>query len=621
MFGPDSKHRAITGTVPLAAAVLVIIGLNLAVFGGAGSADFINWDDDVYVYDNPRVKAGLSAEGWRWAWALDTPPYYIPMTWISFMLNAEYAGLNGGVFHLTNVALHTASSLLLFWLFVAVTGQTVRSLLVAALFAVHPLHVEGVMWVAQRKEMLSAFFGLIALLAYRVYVERRDQGCAPVARTWYLAVVLALLLSLLSKPMWLTLPALLLLLDVWPLRRLHLGTRWLLVEKIPIALLCVLVFALNISAFDWDAPQLVKTLDVKPFAAGWGTIPISYAVFLWKTVVPHPLAVPYTSFEQPPSVGAVVASLFIIGSLTLFALRVWRRAPWITAGWLWFLAAAATVLFSFGSGKVTPLADHWTYVPHIGLFAAIAWSLPLCSGTTTGLRRATGIGCTLAVVGLAVVAHGQARHWHDPPSLWAHTIEVTERNHVAHWMWGLYEWDEGHHAAGEWLMREAQRLNPSEPFYVHRLGNMLLEVERTPEAFDEYRRLLDALLAAPDILTTIGITALRKLGPLEAEPFLRRAADLAAASDGGDPAPARFYLWMALVSEDRDADANEVLQQFLLESGGDRAEFCAEALALLKRLASVDPAWSRFRASVGSRCPESEGIAPTSAGGMAQDNP
>ncbi len=600
--------------LPVAVSVLVLVALVMGVYVSAGDAGFINWDDDSYVRDNPNVLGGLSADGWRAAWALYTPPYYIPVTWLSFMLNAEYAGADAGAYHLTNVVLHAANVLLLFGLFRAMTGAPARALLLAALFAVHPLHVEGVMWIAQRKEVLSTFFGLLAIVAYLGYVERAARGQRAAARAAYLALLLATLLSLLSKPMWLTLPALLLVLDGWPLGRLGRGWWPLLREKIPLGLLCAGVLALNVIAFDWDAPQLAESIDVNPFAAGWGTIPVSYALFVWKTALPFPLAVPYTIFDQAPAWWAVCLALAVLFSLSMLAW--WRRAqqPWLLAGWAWFVIAAATVLFSFGSGKVTPLADHWTYVPHIGLFAALVWTLPLTAPASPRRRRLAWTASVVVVLGFALIAHLQTRHWRDAPALWAHSIAVTEGNHVAHWLWGVYAWEQGDHQQGERLMRTAQQLNPGESFYVHRLGNLLLQVERGDDAVAEYRRLLKPPLASARVLTAVGLSLLRKRDAATALPFLRRA--LALATDPPARATARFYLWLGLTAVDLDAEAAALLESMVQAEATDHAAFCDATLALLGRLGTIDPAWLRYLPSAGQACQanlSNQGQTPTRA--------
>lgn len=590
-------------TLAFPAAAFVVAAICALVYGDAGSAGFINWDDDVYVYENPVVAAGLSMDGWKMAWSFDTPPYYMPITWLSFLVNAELSGIDAGAFHLVNVMLHTASSLLLLFVLRFATADLPRSLLAAALFAAHPLHVEGVMWVAQRKEMLSASFGLLALLAYCIYARRASNtagGNPP--RAWYLATLLALLMSLLAKPMWLTAPALLLLLDAWPLQRLHIGVKKLLAEKIPVLMICLAVLAVNVTAFKWDAAQLVESMDVRPFSAGWGTIPVSYVMFLWKSFIPYPLAVPYTNFQEPLSPAVVAGSIGVLAVVTVLAVRSWHRAPWILVGWLWFLISAATVLFSFGSGKVTPLADHWTYVPHIGLFIAIAWSLPLGPRSGRVARLTTAAGCLAAVAVLGAMAHAQTRHWQDPPALWSHSIAVTEGNHTAHWLWGIYEWEAGHHETGERLMREARRLNPEEAFYVQRFARLLLEAGRKSDALAELRRLLEPELAAPAPLATAGITALRVFGPAEAERYLRRAVALAGSSETDTLDAARVYLWIALSAQDRPADAQVVLERILAAREVDSGKFCQEARTTIRHLAGLDAGWRRYVPDIDAAC-------------------
>lgn len=579
---------------------LVIVLLNLWVFSNAGRADFINWDDDVYIYENPIVLAGLTKVGWQYAWALDTPPYYIPITWLSFMLNTELSGINPSTFHLTNLSLHIISSLLVFALFRVTTKENVRSFFVATFFAIHPLHVEGVMWIAQRKEMLSACFAMLSLLAYVNYTRSNKHS-----RSWYLLMLITLLLSLLSKPMWLTMPALLMLLDIWPLQRISKGVIELIREKVLILIVCFLVFLLNVIPFNWNAIQLAESVNVNPFSAGWASIPISYAAYFWKTFVPYPLALPYTLFSESPNVSTVIISLVLLFVLTILALRWRSKAPWIFVGWFWFVISFATILFSFGSGKITPLADHWSYVPHIGLFAAIIWCLPLSISTHRYLSPITIICCIITVITFATISHKQAYHWRNAPSLWEHSIAVTENNHVAYWRWGLYEWKKENYLVGERLMRQAQRINSSEAYYVYVFGSLLLEAGRKKEGLDEYQNLLESHFNSYNIISKTGISTLRQLGPAEAKPFLLRAAELARNSEILDAGPILTYLWIAFSDENNNnAEANKVLQQLLDLYDIDLNTYCGEVTNLIRKLGHIDAAWLRFAPTIYRQCPD-----------------
>ncbi len=428
---------------PLLCAVLLI--LTIAAYLPVWRNGFVDCDDEVYVTNNPQVLTGLSWSNFCWAWDNTAAPYWQPLTWLSLQVDAHFFSsrtAQGEVvpcpaaFHGQNLAWHCGSVLVLFGLCSRLGGARWRSFLVAALFAVHPLHVEAVAFAAGRKDVLSLFFGLVALWAWAGYVERPSWRM-------YLAVLGAFLLSLMAKPMLMTLPCVLLLLDYWPFRRwrgaplpdsLSPATRRrrleaLVLEKAPLFALAAIVGLVTLLCRDRYGSLV--SLGTVSLSARLANVLMAYGWCLSSTFYPLDLAALYPHQYEHWSLSRALAGAACLLSLTGLCLWQARRRPWLIVGWLWFLIALFPVT-GLAQGGPQAWADRFTYWPHVGLFIAVVWGL---AEVSERLRiptavRGPAMGCVVGV--LAVLTWFQAACWQTPVTLWEHAVAVTRDNDWAH---------------------------------------------------------------------------------------------------------------------------------------------------------------------------------------------
>ena len=408
---------------------LALAAVTWAVFGQTLAHDFVNFDDHVYVYENPLVVRGLSIEGIIGAFTHTHALNWHPLTTLSHMLDCQLYGLSAGGHHFTNVILHTISVLLLFLVLKQITGGLWQSAFVAALFAIHPLHVESVAWIAERKDVLSAVFFMLTLAAYARYAR------VPSAPR-YLLVALLFACGLMSKPMLVTLPFVLLLLDYWPLGRIggqksEVGSqlRRLITEKIPLFALS----AVSCIATLLTQRQGPNTIDQLPFLWRLNNTFVSYVTYIWQMLWPVRLAVFYPHLnDRLPLVEITVAIAFLVGvSLLVTYLR--RTKPYLVTGWFWYLGMLVPVIGFVQVGEQAH-ADRYTYLPQIGLYIMIAWTVgDLLLESTSRVRRAlVGVAAAIAIVCLGVRAFVQVSYWKNSETLWSHTLAVTSDNDVAH---------------------------------------------------------------------------------------------------------------------------------------------------------------------------------------------
>jgi tetratricopeptide (TPR) repeat protein len=394
-------------------AVLVAAALaagSLALFAPTCRCAFVNYDDPDYVTENPSVQAGLTGAGITWAFTRTHAGYWHPLTWLSLQLDASLFGLESAWgFHLTNVVLHAASTVLLFLALRRMTGVLWRPALVAALFAVHPMHVESVAWVTERKDVLSGLFWMLALLAYARYVEEPTLGRS-------LLVLAAYALGLMAKPMLVTLPCVLLLLDYWPLRRPW--TRQLLWEKLP--LFALTVAACPLTLHTQHEGGAVPLLAEVPLAVRAGNALLSYCLYLLKTVWPTNLGVLYPYPAAIPLWQGAAAAVFLV-ALTAVAVRLRRRAPYLLVGWLWFLGTLVPVIGLVQAGAQA-LADRFSYLPSIGLFLAVVWG---GGDLLAGRPAAASLLAGTALAALVLLCVPQVLVWHDSLTLWQHARKVS----------------------------------------------------------------------------------------------------------------------------------------------------------------------------------------------------
>ena len=437
--------------------VLLIMGaLSLAVmlayYPVLGNG-FINFDDTSYVTANTHVREGLTPDSIRWAFTTLYFYNWHPVTWLSHMLDVELFGLNPVGHHAVSLLLHLANSLLLFSLFRMMTGATVKSLFLAALFALHPLHVEAVAWISGRKDLLSTLFGLLTLLAY----VRYSRALKPLP---YALSVLMFTISLMAKSMFVTMPFLLLLLDFWPLRRG--GSKplsRLLAEKVPFV-----VLAIASSLITYYAQQQARALATGgSFTANLGLAAVNYGRYILKMFWPLKLAVYYP--YSPAPYWQTVLAFFVIAAVTAGALRYVRRLPWLTFGWFWYLFTLMPVAGFVRIGQHS-IADRYSYIPLIGLFVAIVWGgEALAERLRISLRGATA-AMAVVILTCAVLSNLQAARWRDSVTVFSHTLAVTQNNALAHKNLGAALAERGELAAALDHVTESLRLQPEPLEYV-----------------------------------------------------------------------------------------------------------------------------------------------------------
>jgi tetratricopeptide (TPR) repeat protein len=390
--------------------IALLVILPILVFGQVAGHQFLNYDDAQFVTENEYVRGGLCAEGFGWAIASASIGYY-PLTWLSHMLDVELFGLNAGAHLLSALLLHILSTLALFFALRQLTGATVRSAFVAALFAIHPMHVESVAWVSERKDTLSTFFGMLALVAY---AYRREKQ-------WLVAAALAA--SLLSKQMLITLPFLLLILDWWPLRRLNMTA---VKEKIPLFVLTIL--GAIVAVIGQRNLNAVQTAEALPLGDRLANAAVAYVKYLGKLVWPADMAVVYPMTEV--STGAALGALALLGAISAAAWTLRKRAPYLLAGWLWYLGTLVPVIGIIQIGAQS-MADRYTYFPYIGLFIAVVWGLHDLLP-----RPAMAYAGAAVVALLAILAWRQTSYWQSTETLFEHTLAVTGPNPVAEYSLG-----------------------------------------------------------------------------------------------------------------------------------------------------------------------------------------
>jgi tetratricopeptide (TPR) repeat protein len=458
-----------------------LIVITVVVYANVRTFDFVSYDDPWYITNNPNVTGGLSAKSIGWAFTAGYLFYWHPATWLSHLLDVEMFGLNAGGHHVTNLLLHIASTLLLFAFLRRATGAEGRSAFVAALFAIHPLHVESVAWVAERKDVLSTVFLMLTMCAYVRYAEQRTTPN-------YLIVTLCFALGLMAKPMLVTLPLLLLLLDVWPLGKIPALTRRSFIhpsfrEKLPwFGLAAIVAVATFIVQSQVGA---VGTLAQLPLSFRLANAALSYLRYAGHMLAPSGLAVfyPYPP-TLPPWWQIAGAAVLLLGISTL-AIRERSRRPYLFTGWFWYLITLLPVIGLLQSGDQL-IADRFTYVPLIGLFIIVAWGGAEFLESEPHLRDAA-VPLALAIVFvLAVVAHRQVQYWKNSETLWRRALAVTTGNHRAHA--GLAEvfaqQEKTDDAIAEY--REALRIVADQAEWRNNLGLLYARQNRIAEAMGQF---------------------------------------------------------------------------------------------------------------------------------------
>ena len=501
-----------------------------ALYAQVARLPFLAYDDNRYVTDNPQLRLGLSWEGVKWAFSTVYFSNWHPLTWLSYLADVQLFGVDPGAFHLENALLHGLNAMLVFLVLRALTGALGRSLVVAALFAVHPLHVESVAWIAERKDVLSTLFGLLAIGAWARYARRPSAG-------WYAAVVAAFAASLLSKPMLVTLPFLLLLLDVWPLgrapgfvpadpSRAGAPASWgrLALEKAP--LLALSIASSIVSVVAQRAGGAVQALDAIGLGARVSNALLSYVAYAWKTIWPARLAAFYPLPADIPTWQTAAAAL-IVAFATVGALAAVRRAPWLSVGWLWFAGTLVPVIGLVQVGA-QGMADRYAYLPMTGLLVAVVWGADAlrrrAESRVPSSAVAGGVVVVLAV--LAALTLRQIALWRDHEALFGHALEVVGDDVRIRGLLAQGLRSEGKPERALPHAEAAVRIAPASGRSWATLGLVLRDLHRPAEA---YAALARATEIAPDLglaWTLLGQTAAELGRGDEAELALRRATAL-----------------------------------------------------------------------------------------------
>lgn len=456
-------------------AVALIVAAVFVVYGQVTSHEFTNFDDNLYISENPVVQQGLTAAGVRWAFTNFDINWH-PLTWITYMIDVDLFGARAGRIALINVLFHLANSLLVFFVLKRATGALARSAIVALLFAVHPLHVESVAWISERKDVLSGLFFLLTIWFHVDWAQTRS-------RLSYGLSILMFALGLLSKGMVVTLPFVLLLLDWWPLARFD---RRAIIEKLPHFGLTA--FGIWITLKGQEAINAVVQTAALPFGARASNAIVSYAAYLRKTIWPSDLAIPYPYHQHSALV--VIVSIVVLLAITAFVLMQ-RQRRYLATGWLWFVGMLVPVIGLVQIG-VQAMADRYTYLPHIGLFIAVVWLVADLAEKRDTLRQPVQLATLAAIVALFIVAMMQTRVWRNTETLFANAVTKTEGNAIAHNNLGTALLKQGRFADALPQFEAAVAADPKYDDARAGLGGALIGVGRVPDAEREFRRVLQS---------------------------------------------------------------------------------------------------------------------------------
>jgi protein O-mannosyl-transferase len=464
----------------------VIILATLTVYLPVNDFDFVVYDDSTYVFNNSRVQEGLTFKNILWSLTAFEASNWHPLTWLSHMTDIQIFGLNAGGHHLTSVGFHILNTILLLIWLNTMTGEFWKSSFVAALFALHPLHVESVAWIAERKDVLSTFFFFLALLSYTRYCQKKN-------RQQYLLSLFFFICALMAKPMVVTLPFVFFILDYWPLKRFpevlsikipvndKRALGYLLVEKIPFFVFSSLSCWITLTA----QHSTTASVEAFPLIPRISNSIISYVEYLSKMICPFPLAIIYP-FPQTIYLWKVIASLFVVLSISFLAIRKLRCRPWLAVGWFWYIGTLMPVIGLVQVG-VQRYADRYTYIPLIGLFIMIAWQVPKMVQSWKHKNIALSVSATGIFCVLWVLTSFQVRLWENSITLFEHALQSTSENYVARNNLGLSLAERGNYDEAIVHFQEAIRIFPGFGYPYFNLGLISYKRGNFQEAISHYQ--------------------------------------------------------------------------------------------------------------------------------------
>ncbi|MGD0597768.1 MAG: tetratricopeptide repeat protein [Sedimentisphaerales bacterium] len=468
-----SNHRRLLICILLAA-------VTFAVYLPVRNYEFLHYDDDVYVTNNTEVKSGLSWQGVKWAFTTGHGSNWHPLTWLSLMLDCQLFGVKSGPMHIVNVLFHIANTILLFLVLARMTKGVWQSVFIAGLFALHPLHVESVAWVAERKDVLSTLFWLLTMLAYARYAERSSAGR-------YIVMLVLFAMGLLAKPMLVTLPFVLLLLDYWPLGRFSspgLSVKGLLLEKLPLLILSIASSVVTFIVQQHGGAVIASNrllLDERVINAI-----VSYLTYIGKMIWPTQLAVLYPHPVNTIPVSRAVIYGTILVLITIFFVCYCRRHKYLIVGWLWYLGTLVPVIGIVQVGSQA-MADRYTYIPLIGIFIIIAFGVTELLKERPFGKIALGVLAGVSLSACAVVTSGQLKYWKDSLSLFEHTLNVVKDSSIMENNYANILSDLGRPKEAAAQLSEALKFLPNSPEIHNNYGNALREMGKLDEAIAQYK--------------------------------------------------------------------------------------------------------------------------------------
>jgi protein O-mannosyl-transferase len=510
-------------------------------------SDFVNYDDPDYVTSNSQIQKGLTADSIRWAFTTGHASNWHPLTWLSHMLDYQLYGLKPMGHHATNLIFHTANVLLLFWVLWRLTKNVWPSAIVAALFAWHPLHVESVAWVSERKDVLSIFFWLLTMWAYAEYVRTAKSGEGR-SKLFYGLSLVAFALGLLSKPMLVTLPCVLLLLDYWPLNRLNFDKEsrraWpkILLEKLPFLILAIVHS--RVTFLVQKKGGAVSSFETIALGERISNAFVSYLRYVGKMVLPVNLSIlyPHPHPAKWPLLLVITSVAFVFGMSVLAA--YWgRKSRYLFVGWFWFLGTLVPVIGLVQVG-IQAMADRYSYIPHVGLFIVLAWGVMELTANWKQQKEILVLGSTVMLLACLALTYNQISYWHDSITLFTHATQVTKNNYLAynnlgHWLDNKGQsdealenyrksieinpnYDEAQNNIGYVLAKKGKpeesipyyfaslRLNPNRAEVHNNLGNAYADLGKLDEAIAEYQAALKINANYAEAYNGIGISLAKK---------------------------------------------------------------------------------------------------------------
>ena len=503
---------------------LFLLILTVIVYSPIKNYEFINFDDGSYVYKNETVQTGLTAESIKWAFQViktDETAYWHPLAWLPHMLDCQLFGVNPGMHHLSSLFYHLLNTLLLFLVLTRMTGALWKSAFVAMIFALHPINMDSVVWISEKKNLFSTLFWLLTMLAYAHYASR------PTLLRYFL-VLIAFALGLMAKPMLATLPCALLLLDFWPLNRIK-GYRFkwfrenqirenqiqkdrinkkssppdtapsfqeaslfrLISEKIPMLFLSFGTIGLSYYSLQHNS-QIQNEVTV-PMALRISNALVSYFQYIWHLIWPVNYAIFYPFPEAIPIWKPIIAALALI-ILTSLVIIYSKKKPYLAVGWLWFLGTLVPVIGLINAGLWPAMADRWAYVPFIGLFIIIAWGIPDFFSQFQAKKTILTGAAILSIIVLATATRIQLKYWKNSQALFQHAINVTQNNHIAHMHVGTYLDENNNHQQALQHFLKAVEIKPNYSEALENIGHEFVNLKNYSKALQYYEK---ALLFAP----------------------------------------------------------------------------------------------------------------------------